>query len=83
MNNLFDISHGNDLEVLSDGDPRKDFYFSQKQDGRVGFINNVKSLFDKPEEEENRRQELLSEKLRRTGFQTTRLRKVYKKFMQL
>lgn len=77
MNNLFDISHGNILKDLSDGDPRKDFFLSQKQDGRVGFINNIESLFDRLDEEENRRQEILSEKLARTGFQTTHLGKVY------
>lgn len=75
MNNLFDISHGNILDDLEDGDPRKDFFLAQKEDGRIGFINNVESLFDKLEEQENRKQQMLCQRLARSEIEMNKLGK--------
>ncbi|XP_029672394.1 uncharacterized protein LOC115241023 [Formica exsecta] len=47
--------------------------YETRWSSRLLFINNIESLFDRLDEEENRRQEILSEKLARTGFQTTHL----------
>lgn len=60
LKSLFDISHGNILNELEDDDLRKIFYLNQKEDGRVGFINNVENYYDILERNETRNHEILA-----------------------
>lgn len=74
IKNLFDIAHGNILQQIDDR--RREFLENQRRDGRVGNIDNIKSFFDKKEEEERYSKEVLSRRLARSQMDVQLLGKI-------
>lgn len=63
LNNLFDIAHENVLETIDD--QQRVFIDNQRMDGRMGYINNIESIYDRMELEEVRRNHNIAERLRK------------------
>ncbi|CAH0547100.1 unnamed protein product [Brassicogethes aeneus] len=60
LQNLFDIDHGHVLEQIDE--QRREFLKNQRKLGRLGYINDIESCFDKLEPAKNQREELLRRK---------------------
>lgn len=61
LNNLFDIAHGNVLQTIDDH--QRVFLENQRKDGRIGYINNIESIYDRMEREELKRKQIIAERI--------------------
>lgn len=61
--NLFDIAHGEILNNIDD--EQREFLENQRMDGRIGFINKIESRFDKMEQEELQKKQIIAARYER------------------
>lgn len=71
---LFDIAHGDILETVDD--IRREFLENQRRENRIGYINNIEGIFERMEREEERQNQIMTQRQERSQIDQNILRKI-------
>lgn len=67
FHNLFDIAHGNILEMIDS--KQKEFLLNQRENGRIGYIGDIETVYDTEEKSKSLREEIYCRKLEKSELE--------------
>lgn len=73
--NLFDIAHGKINEMIDE--TRREFLLNQRKDGRIGYINDVETIYDAAANAQIKLDELLLARLQKSQLEKESLGKFF------